>query len=974
MSFNLNESVMMMKKLFALGWMLVAALTLTHCSKDEVTTPAVDGEKFAFYANTGESRTTMEGLKTTWTANDAMNVWTASADGYTSHGEFKLTDAESGKFEGTLDASFSATAANDWYVIYPYSKYGLMPVNSTDKGTWMFVGHTSPIQEGNNSQAHLSGSSAPLYGIAKNVADSEAPVFQMHHLSTFVRIRLTNNTTAPFAVASIYMTSESGVELAGKYYLDITGSEVQYLPYQVNSEVTLTVNEGEEIAVGKDAEFYLPLAPIQFGANDEMLTLNIKTTEGATIVIEKTIPATTKFAAGKMYTLKAEATADNTEYPQAATWTLLAGPDEMTDGQYIIVARNSATETSYLPSTTTSKAPAYCATELFDLTSRTLELNADEKMVWNFEKSGDAWFITNNSGAYFYGTNDNNGLRVGSTKHTWSIGTHAKNSAAFVFKETTTNRFVGIYNKQDWRCYTAYDATNYGTNAIKSQIYLYYKGALTEKPALEAPVVAATSDESTITATWAAIEHAASYTATCRNLLTSESVTQTVTETTCTFTELESATEYEILVVANPAEGDTTYRESAAGSATVKTSGDVTYTPIADIHTSGIGTYNIKNVTVVAVSTDSYANALVTDGTGYLYAYCKLDAAVGDVLTLNAAEITQYNNQCQINKVAEIKVVEEGTTVTHPTPEVISAADYDTKSKTGNFSVGDYVQVSGVFTISGNYFNFNVPGSTQKGSLKTAADFSAFNNQYVAITGYVLYSGTFYTLFATEMAAGENYLYTEPAAFEWKADSTEAQTATVKADHTWSVTSNPEWLTVTPTATTVVMTPSVNTAQQDRSGEVVLTDELGATWKIQVKQSAATAAGEKEATLSFANKAQRTEFSSTKQVWEQNGITVTNLKASSTNAVADYANPARFYANSSLEITAPGEMSKIVFTANSPSYATALKNSIGTVSGATVAVSGSTVTVTFSSPVASFKIAKFSAQVRMNSLKVTYIE
>ena len=52
-------------------------------------------------------------------------------------------------------------------------------------------------------------------------------------------------------------------------------------------------------------------------------------------------------------------------------------------------------------------------------------------------------------------------------------------------------------------------------------------------------------------------------------------------------------------------------------------------------------------------------------------------------------------------------------------------------------------------------------------------------------------------------------------------------------------------------------------------------------------------AAEETATLSFADKSYRTSFSTTQQVWEQNGITLTNNKSSSTNNVADYANPVR---------------------------------------------------------------------------------
>ena len=124
------------------------------------------------------------------------------------------------------------------------------------------------------------------------------------------------------------------------------------------------------------------------------------------------------------------------------------------------------------------------------------------------------------------------------------------------------------------------------------------------------------------------------------------------------------------------------------------------------------------------------------------------------------------------------------------------------------------------------------------------------------------------------------------------------------------------------------------------------------------------------ATLSFANKAQRTTFTTTQQVWEQNGIQLINDKAASTNNIADYANPARFYQNSKLTVQAPGNITKIEFTCNNSSYATALKNSI--TSGGAVSVSGSNVTVIPSASATSFVVAKLSAQVRMNSLKVTY--
>lgn len=129
-------------------------------------------------------------------------------------------------------------------------------------------------------------------------------------------------------------------------------------------------------------------------------------------------------------------------------------------------------------------------------------------------------------------------------------------------------------------------------------------------------------------------------------------------------------------------------------------------------------------------------------------------------------------------------------------------------------------------------------------------------------------------------------------------------------------------------------------------------------------------AEEVTATLTFDNTSKRTTYTTTQQVWEENGITLTNNKAASTNAVGNYASPARFYKSSEIIVNAPGNITNIVFNCSSSSYATALKNSIE--EGA-VTASGSAVTVTGISTSETFTISSLTGgQVRMNSLTVTY--
>ena len=140
--------------------------------------------------------------------------------------------------------------------------------------------------------------------------------------------------------------------------------------------------------------------------------------------------------------------------------------------------------------------------------------------------------------------------------------------------------------------------------------------------------------------------------------------------------------------------------------------------------------------------------------------------------------------------------------------------------------------------------------------------------------------------------------------------------------------------------------------------------------------SGAPALVEKTGNLSFSSTSNRTVFTTSQQVWKQNGIVLTNDKGSSTSNVADYSNPARFYKSSKITVAMEdgSQITKIVFACNSSSYASALKSSIASNANYTVAVSGSNVTVTFVQPVDSFVIASLTGgQVRVNSMTVTYL-
>ena len=110
----------------------------------------------------------------------------------------------------------------------------------------------------------------------------------------------------------------------------------------------------------------------------------------------------------------------------------------------------------------------------------------------------------------------------------------------------------------------------------------------------------------------------------------------------------------------------------------------------------------------------------------------------------------------------------------------------------------------------------------------------------------------------------------------------------------------------------------------------------------------------------------RTEFTTEKQVWTSNGITVTGSKGNSTSNIADYVNPARFYAKTSLKIEYTSEMTKIVIeTSGDKCYSAG-----ATLDGATLTVEGNLMIIELDTPATSFEISELVTQIRVSKLYV----
>lgn len=561
-----------MKKLFSLGLMLVA-LTLMNCSKEEIATeaPAVNGAAFELFAATEDGRTANDGWSTVWAEGDKITVIHAEngtqdwVQDTPTDKPFTIADVATGRFTGTLQAELDAESY-DWYLFYPYNEYIAQPIDLT--AGYTYIGSRSDrsqAQTGIDNMTHIAGSNYPLYGKVTNVAVGEIPSVTMHNVSSLVEFAVKNTESEAIAISEIQFTSTE--DIVGSYFIDFGGETLGFTPSRadyVSPTAKLSITDAT-IEAGATAKFYMAVKPHTVTAGD--LTIKVTTDAGA---CTKTLEGVnTTFKAGLVKTI-----GFNYEAPapaEAETWTRITSVNDMTDGKYVIMIKHTDGSIGYLPAVATSSNPAFTTQSVFDGVTETYSVSVPEEMIWYFEKNSNSnWGITTADGKHLNNALDKaQGIRVSDVAHEWIAAAHSKNAETIALKEKTTGRYLGVYST-DWRGYTSDSANEYKTNGLHSQLILYYCGTLAQKEPLATPTVTeAMAEGNTITVSWTAVENAGSYEVTC-----GEEKPQTITDAlTCTFTDLEYETPYQISVVAKPAD-TSAYKASEAAKTSVTTEAD----------------------------------------------------------------------------------------------------------------------------------------------------------------------------------------------------------------------------------------------------------------------------------------------------------------------------------------------------------------------------------------------------------------
>lgn len=152
----------------------------------------------------------------------------------------------------------------------------------------------------------------------------------------------------------------------------------------------------------------------------------------------------------------------------AAGWVWqITAPADLQTGDIVVIV--DQTSSSAMPNDKgTSSAPSATKVTLNDEKS---EITSDVASTLQWEvtvDNGSYKFNVPEGTKYLYCTGSNNGVRVGTNAN--NAFTIEKDGEDVDFlKNTATSRYLGVYNNQDWRCYTSINAN------IKDCVTAFYK-------------------------------------------------------------------------------------------------------------------------------------------------------------------------------------------------------------------------------------------------------------------------------------------------------------------------------------------------------------------------------------------------------------------------------------------------------------------------------------------------------------------
>ena len=300
---------------------------------------------------------------------------------------------------------------------------------------------------------------------AGEIKDASGKI-DIYNYSTDITVDIPVGAKAEYTVVwpTVFNTHQLGIYEKSRFKLTSA-------PSAITMPATLKIAVGAD-PVDLKATSFQPNATISFvSSNPEAATVSDAGVVTAVAAGETTISASVEEATvdGVKYTATTATcvvtvTEGGTE-PETATWEQASLATITASDLFVVVGMTS--DGSYFALSNdkgTSAAPTAVAVTVAD---GKISSEVTNNLIWSMTAS-EAGFSVHPNGdttKWLYCTNSNNGVRVGTN----DAKTFKVDGSTGYFVHNGTSRIVGIYNKQDWRCYTEINSN------IQNQRFLVFK-------------------------------------------------------------------------------------------------------------------------------------------------------------------------------------------------------------------------------------------------------------------------------------------------------------------------------------------------------------------------------------------------------------------------------------------------------------------------------------------------------------------
>ena len=496
-------------------------------------------------------------------------------------------------------------------------------------------------------------------------------------------------------VSKFSLTAPEGTVLTGRAAIDLTTATIDKWNISNNS-VTATYSEDAPL-FGGDAslenEVWLVVNPgtIESGAK----VVFAGETANYTFSKEVTLSKALTFPASQLAVINltlAEENCTKKATPAAASWIATDLADITAADEVVITMAKGESVYALTSAKGSSDAPTAVA-----VTVKNKELTAApaDNLVWNVANADGNLTIypKGQTATWLYTTDSNNGVRVGKNNNK----TFVVDSDSGYLKNTTTNRYLGVYNSQDWRCYKSNT-----TNIDKQSLCFYVKG--TPKTALEIPANLQVSAAKVVS--WDAVSGAASYELTIgKDVFTSETNSYDATAVVDDY--------YDVAVVAVPSDKEN-YKNSAAATLSGAKFGEPT-----------LATPALKEGVVDGASISVSWTVDERAAAGYNCELFKGEVKVGESQTVKNGAVTFTGLDAETAYVVKVNAIAvEGAKAYAASP--VATLDVSTKAASATANDGSleypYTAAEAIAAIDANT---DLTGKHVKGIVKATPSFNA---------------------------------------------------------------------------------------------------------------------------------------------------------------------------------------------------------------------------------------------------------